>query len=101
MSIGLAEKDILRVRNSLVTFRIRDNTGAVLIQSIKGAEFLWMLLRHVLPKRFRRAVLQLLLHVRLPEPRPAQPRPPIYCPLCGGVMEIVAVRVRESSPAPG
>jgi hypothetical protein len=75
-----------------------------------------MLLRHVLPKRFRRArdygllhgnsqkllqVVQLLLHVMLPEPRPAQPRPPVYCPLCGGVMEIVAVRVRESSPAPG
>ncbi len=60
-----------------------------------------MLLRHVLPKRFRRAVVQLLLHVMLPEPRPAQPRPPIYCPLCGGVMDIVEVRVRESKPGPG
>ncbi len=64
----LPEKDILSDRDGLVTFRIRDNTGAVLIQSVAGAEFLWML----------------LLHVRLPEPRPAQPRPPIYCPLCGG-----------------
>jgi hypothetical protein len=112
----LPEKDILSDRDGLVTFRIRDNTGAVLIESVAGAEFLWMLLRHVLPKRFRRArdygllhgnsqkllqVVQLLLHVMLPEPRPAQPRPPVYCPLCGGVMEIVAVRVRESSPAPG
>jgi hypothetical protein len=97
----LPEKDILSDRDGLVTFRIRDNTSAVLIQSVAGAEFLWMLLRHVLPKRFRRAVLQLLLHVMLPEPRPPQPRPPIYCPLCGGVIEIVAVRVRESSPAPG
>lgn len=112
------EKDILSDRDGLVTFRIRDNTGAVLIQSVAGAEFLGMLLRHVLPTRFRRArdygllpcnsqkllqVVQLLLHVMLPEPRLEQPRPPIYCPLCGGVMEIVAVRVvvRVSNPAPG
>jgi hypothetical protein len=110
----LPEKDILSDRDGLVSFRIRDNTGAVLIQSLAGAEFLWMLLRHVLPKRFHRArdygllhgnsqkllqVVQLLLHMMLPEPRPPQPRPPIYCPLCGGVMEIVAVQVRESSPA--
>lgn len=81
----LPEKDILSDRDGLVTFRIRDNTGAVLIQSVAGAEFPWML----------------LLHVILPEPRPAQPRPPIYCPLYSGVMEIVAVRVRESKPAPG
>ncbi len=81
----LPEKDIFSDRDGLVTFRIRDNTGAVLIQSVAGAEFLWMQLRRVM----------------LPEPRPAQPRPPIYGPRCGGVMEIVAVRVRESSPAPG
>jgi hypothetical protein len=49
----LPEKDILSDRNGLVTFRIRDNSGAVLIQSVAGAEFLWMLLRHVLPKRLR------------------------------------------------
>jgi hypothetical protein len=75
----LPEKDILSDRNGLVTFRIRDNTGAVLIQSVAGAEFLWMLLRHVLPKRFRRALTT------------PQPRLPIYRPLCGGVMELVAV----------
>jgi len=51
----LPEKDILSDRDGLITFRIRDNSGAVLIQSLPGADFLWMLLRHVLPKRFRRA----------------------------------------------
>jgi hypothetical protein len=116
----LPEKDILSDRNGLITFRIRDNSGAVLIQSLPGAEFLWMLLRHVLPKRFRRArdygllhgnsqkllqVVQLLLHVVLPEPWQSQPwqslpKPPIRCPHCGGVMAIIAVRVREINPAP-
>jgi hypothetical protein len=81
-----------------------------MIQNTTGAEFLWMLLRHVLPKRFRRArdygllhgnsvgllkVVQLLLRVVLPEPWRPKPKPPICCPQCGGVMEVVAVRVRE------
>jgi hypothetical protein len=116
----LPEKDILSDRDGLITFRIRDNSGAVLIQSLPGAEFLWMLLRHVLPRRFRRArdygllhgnsqkllqVVQLLLRVVLPEPWQSQPwqsrpKPPIRCPHCGGVMAIIAVRVREINPAP-
>ena len=111
----LPEKDILSDRDGLITFRIRDNTGAELIQSVPGAEFLWMLLRHVLPKRFRRTrdygllhgnsqkllqVVQLLLRVVLPEPWRPPPKPPILCPQCGGVMEIIAVRVREIAPAP-
>ena len=117
----LPEKDILSDRDGLITFRIRDNSGAVLIQSLPGAEFLWMLLRHVLPKRFRRArdygllhgnsqkllqvVQLLLLRVVLPEPWQGQQcqrqtKPPILCPHCGGVMAIIAVRVREINPAP-
>lgn len=116
----LPEKDILSDRDGLITFRIRDNSGAVLIQSLPGAEFLWMLLRHVLPRRFRRArdygllhgnsqkllqVVQLLLRVVLPDPWQSQPwqsrpKPPIRCPHCGGVMAIIAVRVREINPAP-
>ncbi len=111
----LPEKDILSDRDGLITFRIRDNSGAVLVQSLPGADFLWMLLRHVLPKRFRRArdygllhgncqkllqTVQLLLHVVLPEPWKPQPKPPIRCPHCGGVMAIIAVRVREINPAP-
>jgi hypothetical protein len=109
--------DVERVsyRDGLLTFRIRENSGAVLIQSLPGADFLWMLLRHVLPKRFRRArdygllhgnsqkllqTVQLVLHVVLPEPWKPQPKPPIRCPHCGGVMAIIAVRVREINPAP-
>ena len=97
----------------MVTFRTQDNTGKEMIQRVTGAEFLWMLLRHVLPKRFRRArdygllhgnrkgllqVVQLLLRVVLPEPWQPEPKPPISCPQCGGVMEIAAVRVRQLRP---
>lgn len=109
----LSEKNILSDRDGMVTFRTRDNTGKETIQSVTGAEFLWMLLRHVLPKRFRRArdygllhgnrkgllqVVQLLLRVVLPEPWQPEPKPPIRCPQCGGVMEIAAVRVRQVRP---
>jgi hypothetical protein len=79
-----------------------------------------MLLRHVLPKRFRRTrdygllhgnspkllqVVQWLLRVVLPDPwqgQPCQrqPKPPILFPHCGGVMAIIAVRVRGISPSP-
>jgi hypothetical protein len=89
------EKDILSDRDGPITFRIRDNRGAERIQNLPGAEFLGMLLRHVLPKRFRPAAWQ------QPEPwRPAL-RPSIRCPHCRGAMAIIAVRVREIAPAPG
>lgn len=109
----LPEQNILSDRDGMLTFRTRDNAGQEMIQNISGAEFLWMLLGHVLPKRFRRArdygllhgnsvgllqVVQLLLRVVLPEPWRPKPKPPIFCPQCGGVMEVVAVRVREIRP---
>jgi hypothetical protein len=79
----LPERNILSDRDGMVTFRTRDNAGQEMIQSATGAELLWMLLRHVLPKWFRRArdygllhgnsmgllqAVPLLLRVVLPEP---------------------------------
>jgi hypothetical protein len=111
----LPEKDILSDRDGVITFRIRDNSGAERIQNLPGAQFLWMLLQHVLPKRFRRArdygllhgnsqkllqVVQLLLRVVPPESWRPPLRPSIRCPQCGGAMAIIAVRVREIGPAP-
>ena len=51
----LQEKDILRCENGEVTFRYTENTGKVKTRTLPGAEFLWLLLQHVLPKGFRRA----------------------------------------------
>lgn len=51
----LQEKNILRCENGQVTFRYTENTGAVNTRTLPGAEFLWLLLQHVLPKGFRRS----------------------------------------------
>lgn len=75
-----------------------------------GGEFLWLLIQHVLPRRFRRVrdygllhslpkqlvqLLQLLLRVVLPPPVEPRPRPPVCCPHCDVAMPILAVRVKH------
>ena len=83
---------------------------SAIIQTLPGAEFLWLLLRHVLPKRFRRvrdfgllhgnakAVIQLLQMMlsHIPFcPMSKAEKQPMACPECGRPMKVVAVRVRE------
>jgi hypothetical protein len=52
----IAEQDILRCKDGLVTFRYRDaQTGQSATRTLPGADFLWLLLQHVLPKGFQRA----------------------------------------------
>ena len=68
------------------------------IQTLPGGEFLWLLLQHVLPRRFRRVrdygllhslakgmvqLLQLLLMMVLSPPVMPRPRPAVLCPHCG------------------
>lgn len=109
----LPEKYILKDQDGSVTFKTIDNKGAEIIQTLPGDEFLWLLLRHVLPKRFRRVrdfgllhgnakvvvrLLQILLN-RIPlNPIPAIERQPMACPECGSAMRIIAVRVKEVMP---
>ncbi|MBP9603079.1 MAG: transposase [Chromatiaceae bacterium] len=38
-----------------MTFRYTDNTGTHKTRTLAGADFLWLLLRHVLPKGLRRS----------------------------------------------
>ncbi|WP_231598235.1 transposase [Synechococcus sp. CBW1002] len=74
-----------------------------------GAEFLWLLLRHVLPRRFRRVrdfgilhanckrlvqLLQLVLKVPIPSPRLPLQRSPVLCQSCGKAMTLIARMVR-------
>jgi hypothetical protein len=81
------------------------------VRTLPGGEFLWLLLRHVLPRRFRRArdfgllhanakrliqLLQLTLQMRLPRPDPLPPRPLVLCDRCGKVMTILARMVEPS-----
>ena len=109
----LPEKNILKDQDGKVTFKTVDNEGTEIIQSILGAEFLWLLLRHVLPKRFRRVrdfgllhgnakavvrLLQMLLNLIPLNPIPPDEKQPMVCPECGGLMRIIAVRVKAAVP---
>ena len=69
-------------------------------RTLAGADFLWLLLQHVLPKGLRRTrdygflhanrkrliqLLQLLLRVCRP---PTKQRPPLCCKHCGGAVTV-------------
>ena len=96
----LREKDILRCEDGKVTFRYTENNGNIRTRTLVGAEFLWLLLRHVLPGGFRRSrdygflhgnnkrviqLLHLLLKVCIPKPKE---KPPLCCKHCGGTVTV-------------
>jgi hypothetical protein len=83
---------------------------------VSGAQFLWLVLQHVLPKGFRRARnfgflhpnckrLIALLHILL-RFAPGQTmawvreRAPVLCTCCGAVMVIVRTRIRSGFAGP-
>ena len=111
----IREKDILSCRDGRVTFRFRNGrTSAYETRNVSGAQFLWLVLQHVLPKGLRRARnfgflhpnckrLIALLHVLLkfaPAPMPATARPPVACPCCGAAMNIVKTLLRSVDMRP-
>ena len=114
----ISENDILSSADGQVSFRYRDGkTGKTERRTVSGADFLWLVLQHVLPKGFRRARnfgflhpnckrMIALLHLLLKfVPASAQawmkPRAPIICTCCGAVMTIVRTRIRSVFPVPG
>jgi hypothetical protein len=100
----ISEKNIVSSRDGEVTFRYTDSkTGKTLYRTLKGEEFLWLVLQHVLPKGLRRVrdygflhsnanktlfLVQLILQVAI-EAAAARPRPAFKCPQCKSAMEIV------------
>lgn len=112
----IQEKDIVAVKDGQVSFRYQNaKTRKMELRTVPGAQFLWLVLQHVLPKGFRRARnfgilhsnckrLIALLHVLLKCP-PARAtaafreRSPIACPCCGAAMKIVQTRLRRP-PSP-
>ena len=108
----IRENDIIACADGLVTFRYRDaKSGTLMRRTVPGAQFLWLVLQHVLPKGFRRARnfgflhpnckrLIALLHLLL-KFDPARtlawikPRAPFLCSCCGAVMTIVRTRIRS------
>jgi Putative transposase/Transposase zinc-binding domain len=107
----IREKDIVACGDGQVSFRYCNAmTGRRECRTLSGADFLWLVLQHVLPKGFRRARnfgflhpnckrLIALLHVVLkfaPGRSIAwvKERAPILCSCCGAVMVIVKTRIR-------
>jgi len=106
----IQEKDIIACDNGKVTFRYQNSkTKQTELRTVPGEDFLWMLMRHVLPKGFRRTrnfgflhpnskrmiqVLQLICRI---DPNRAlawiKKRPQLICQCCGGIMAIVATGI--------
>ena len=103
----ISENNIVSSQNGNVTFKyVESRTGKTRYRTLKGEDFLWLVLQHVLPKGFRRVrdygflhgnakkllslvqmVLQVLIEARAPRPRPA-----FKCPKCNAPMKIMAFR---------
>ena len=111
----IREKDIVAYGNGQVCFRYQDaKTCRTEQRTVSGADFLWLVLQHVLPKGFRRARnfgflhpnckrLIAVLHVLLifapgRSMASVKERPPILCSCCGAVMVIVKTRIRMLPP---
>ncbi|PCJ35820.1 MAG: hypothetical protein COA99_13645 [Moraxellaceae bacterium] len=98
----ISENDILSDHQGQVTFRYRDSQSKKMTTTTKFAvDFIWGLLKHVLPRGFRRVRdygflhgnakktlkrIQLMLHVKLPT-NPAV-KSPMICPTCQQEMVI-------------
>jgi hypothetical protein len=111
----IQEKDIVACEDGQVTFRYRDSkTQKRQRRTLPGTEFLWLMLRHVLPKGFRRTrnfgflhpnskrliqLLQVLLGVN-PNRAMAwlRTRPKLQCPCCGGHLRIIKTRIKRTRP---
>jgi len=103
----ISEKNIISDNNGRVTFRYTDgDTGESLTRTLKGEDFLWLVLQHVLPKGFHRVrdygflhsnaktllklvqlVLRVVIQLLTPKPRPA-----VKCPHCQAPMQVISFR---------
>ena len=113
----IQEKDIVACENGQVTFRYRDaKRKRFAYRTLPGAQFLALILQHVLPKGFRRtrnygflhpnskrliAVLQWLFGL---DPKRfialLKPRPRLKCSCCGADMVIVQTRLSPRALKP-
>jgi hypothetical protein len=90
---------------------VESHTGKIRYRALKGEEFLWLMLQHVLPKGFRRvreygflhgnakkllSLVQLVLQVLIEAC--TRPRPAFKCPKCDAPMKIMAFRGHAQEP---
>ena len=102
----IRESNILFDRNGRVTFQYVDGeTGEIRTESLPGADFLWRVIQHVLPRGFHRVrdygflhhnarktlrLIQLILQVAL-KPKETRERPVFCCSACGGKMNVIGI----------
>ena len=102
----ISEKNIISNKNGKVTFKyIESKTRKIQYRTLKGEDFLYLIMQHVLPKGFRRArdygflhgnakkllfLVQLVLHVALKQVK-HRPRPVFKCPCCKSPMIILGL----------
>ena len=100
----ISENAIVSVQDGLVTFKYTDSkTGKTQYRMLKGEDFCWLVLQHVLPKGFRRVrdygflhgnakkvlkLVQLVLRVVV-EIITLRPRPVLKCPHCQAPLAII------------
>jgi len=107
----IREKDILACENGKVTFQYTKNDGTIKTRKLEGVDFLRLLLRHVLPKGFRRSrdygflhgnnkriihLLHLIFKICIPQPKK---RSSLRCKHCGGKVT-VAVKPNHKKHKP-
>ncbi len=101
----ISENNILSSQDGSVTFKyVESRTGKTCYRTVKGEDFLWLVLQHVLPKGFRRvrdygflhgnakkllSLVQMVLQVLI-EACASRPRPVFTCPKCQAPMRIMA-----------
>ncbi len=109
----ISEKNIVSNRDGYITFRfINSETKAVEYRKLKGEDFLWLIVQHVLPKGFRRvrdygflhsnakklrSLVQLILQMVLNPPKP-RTRPVFTCTCCQSAMIVFAFRNTRAKP---
>jgi hypothetical protein len=109
----ISEKSIVSNKKGRVTFKyIESDTGNIRYRTLKGEDFLRLILQHVLPKGFRRVrdygflhsnakkwlfLVQLILYVAIKEIE-QRPRPVFKCPCCKSPMVILGFRKTAWKP---
>lgn len=106
----IQEKEIVACENGQVTFRYHNaKTKQWEYRTVPGAQFLWLIVQHVLPKGFRRArnygflhpnskrMIRLIQYLCNLDPKRVavgmRVRPKLICRCCGAVMKIARTRI--------
>ena len=109
----IGESNIVSNQNGNITFKyVESRTAKTRYRTVKGEDFLWLVLQHVLPKGFRRlrdygflhgnakkllSLVQLVLHVLI-QAASTRPRKAFKCPLCHAPMRVLGITSPIRSP---